>query len=520
MLRESAAKAIFCSILACLLLVQASLICPPAARALEGAAGTTATSPDGAEAVPDGRNQMALAAAPEIEALTEKIVRKEIELLRLSTNYRIESTRESRLRPWRFWLYNEAHFAINNAGIITLAAARWKYWQRPQLLPTDLAKAGPTLLLIGHSVLAGGVVFESCLDVLRRYNLRRRGLDGKTATRRVRELRSEIDRLIASRDTAVSADQSMADGDRQVLAAEGAVLKDIRDAAVLEFSKFNIRASRWRYGKDTAQAVALSAASTGGFIGSLMSLEAAACHRPHLAGASGLGFTLSGALIVLLPIVTRLSMITGGKMAQRNLKRRLPDLNAGAAEALNADRQKLWALLARSAVDDRSVLGTVARRARIYDLQGEIFEKQAVAARAERREENRELIERTLINAAIGGTKMGYGIQLMNAGFGFHANPNLPAVNVKLNFGGHTVAAALPKPKGGTNLFSKRVAQAATTFIPGTSIGMVDAAQARARGEWQIFRQHGGSQLAKRTLKERLNSLDKMEALLKGGAGT
>lgn len=457
------------------------------------------------------------APSPAVSDLTDRIVGKEIELMRLNTNYRINSTKVSKLRPWRIWLYNEAHFAVNNAGITTLAYARWKYWQRPALLPPHLAKAGPTLLLIGHSILAGGLVLETCLDAIRDRHLKKMGFDERTATHRVMQLNREIGEMLSSRKSIIDANSSLSERERQTLNAEGAVLSDLKDASVLEYSRFNIRAARFIAGRNTNQLTALAGATTGGYLGSLMSLEAAACHRPHYAGAAGVGFTLSGACIVLNPLLTRLGMIAAGKFASHRLDKQLQGVNATAMDSLKANQEALSALLGSSSAGG-DVLDTISRRSQIYAAQKDLLERQTAVARNEAREQNHDLVEKLLVNSAIGGTKMAYGIQLANAGFGFHANPNLPAVKVKIAIGRQVRTVTLPKPKGGTNLFSKRLAQGATTFIPGTGIGILDAAQARARGQAQWFRQRGAGPEANKFLKLRLASLDKMDEMLKSGA--
>ena len=120
-------------------------------------------------------------------------------------------------------------------------------------------------------------------------------------------------------------------------------------------------------------------------------------------------------------------------------------------------------------------------------MENGFFERQIAMAKSDMKAENQELIERLLVNGVIGGTKMGYGIQFINAGFGFHETP----------IGGQE--------------FMKRIAEGATTFIPGTGIGIIDALQSKVRGEMQIFRQSGLGISADAILNKRLADLDKMD---------
>ena len=449
----------------------------------------------------------------DIGFLTRQVAKKEVELLRLNTNYRMQSTRVSKWKVWRTFFWNMGLFACTNAGIDHVAYARWKTWQRPATARKDFLISGPILLLTGHAIAVGGVLVESAFDLLDACKTRRRGFDSKAMQRRVAQLKLEIEKAIALRDAAIANHTELAEQDRQVLTAEGDVLRDVKDAALVEYSRFNIRASKWRAKRDTSNLMVFSQASTGGFIGSLFSLLAASNRKPKLAGTAGIGFTTSGACVVMIPLMTKLTAFLAGKDAAHRTAGILDGVNPKAPAAFDADREHLASLLASTSANGY-VLKTLADRATVYQLENDVLDAQTAILAGESRQSNRDLMERTLVLGAIGGTKMGYGIQLCNAGFGFRKHPPLPAITVPLKFGGVSRKVPLPKPKGSNELFSKRVAQAATTFVPGPALGLVDTLQNRVRSELSAYelRRKGGS--PGQALKQRLDSLDKMEEIL------
>ena len=139
-----------------------------------------------------------------LESLTKQIARKETELLRLNTNFRIECTRVSKWKPRRLFLYNLAASGTSNAGIDSIAASRWNYASHPKAMTRTTAIAGPICLLVGHCITLGGVMTESTLDLINDYKVRKKGLDPKSSRTRVLAIKADLDKLIAERNDVLS----------------------------------------------------------------------------------------------------------------------------------------------------------------------------------------------------------------------------------------------------------------------------------------------------------------------------
>jgi hypothetical protein len=267
-----------------------------------------------------------------------------------------------------------------------------------------------------------------------------------------------------------------------------------------------VRAARRKAARNFAYLNGFSAATTGGYLGSLCGLLAVAERNPRLAGPAGIGFTISGANIVSGPILGRAIASIAGKITKRRLAR---DLGATGPAQL----QDHFGVLKQASLRDDANL--IARMAIYEELDG-LFKNQAQMNSAEKKKGDKEFYERCLFNAAIGGTKMAWGIQLANAGFNFHPGPAPKAPTIPVKVAGKTVRVQVGrKPKSAGELFAKRVAQGSTSYIPGTSLWIVDTLQARARAEMDIYTMGAQVALPHQKLDSRKNKLDGLAQKLK-----
>lgn len=450
-----------------------------------------------------------------LESLTNKILQKELELLRINTYFRLETTEQSRIKPWRVFAFNIAGAGASNAGITTIAAERWQTWRNPAKADRTTLKAGPLLLLIGHSIVTAGLLTEMCFDAIGDYKRKKKGFDIRTTTKKVKESQIALDQLIMEREGLMKSADLTAE-ELRLETAEGQVLKDLRDLALVEYSKFYVRGIKRRISRDLSYFNGLASTTTGGYIGSLCGLIAVCDRKPRLAGPAGIGFILSGAFITTAPIINRYGSKLAGNLAKKKISKELGGLNAKVSTQFDGDLTQLESItLHESAgVSDEQV----RRRLLVYADVKEILNNQSKMDAKEKAKADREFRERLLFNAAVGGTKMGWGIQLANAGFSYHVAPPWPKITRTLPVGGSKMTVTIPRPTvphTPAQLFSKRVAAGATTYIPGTGVWIIDALQSRARGEMEIFTMGSQQALPHQKCKQRLEKLEQLEALLK-----
>jgi hypothetical protein len=441
--------------------------------------------------------------------LSKQVLQKELELLKLNTYLRIHTTERSRLKPWRVFLYNLGGSGASNAGIITVAAERWRTWQNPGSAKRSTLKAGPILLLIGHSIVFGGLLIESTLDVVKDRKQHKLGYSPKLSLERAKSLSTDIQRLLKEREVVIAGDTNSSPEQLMIMTNEGKILNDLHNIALSEYVQAHTRANRRKASRDISYLNGMMAASTGGYLGSLMGLLAVSNRNPHFAGPAGLGFTLSGFQIVIAPVVGRLAGNFAAKKTSKQLKAEFSNQIKTTPDELSNDIIELKA--AQHQAQDSSISNRVA----IYETAQEVLKAQANMNVNEKRKADKEFKERLVSNTIVGGTKMGWGIQLMNAGFGFAPRPAVPTIRTPVKIGGATVRAALPKPKGAANVFSRRVAQGATTYIPGTATWLVDTLQARLRGELDVYNMGSQLNLPHQKLDKRLETLESLEARLK-----
>lgn len=434
-----------------------------------------------------------------VESITNETLQKILELLRLNTLFRIGTTDKNRIKPWRVFTYNLAGSGAATAGLIYISAERWRTWKQPATARKDRLLAGPILLLTSHTIMATGVITEALLDSLNDHKKRKQGLDAKSTLKKARDLCKEIDLKLEQRDALVAGLGSLPEKDRTVLTTEGSVLKDLRNLALKEYSQFHVRARRRIASRNASYLNGFSAATTGGF-GSLMGILGVTEKNPRLVGPGGIGFTVSGFNIITGPPIGRATGNVAASLTSKRLKRELPAVEPAQLQ------EHLATLKSSSNPNDMSL----ARRLADYQEIDEILKRQAKMTEAEKRKADREFIERCLFNAGVGGPKMAWGIQLINAGYGFRKPPEAPA-----NTGTVAVDTGGFKPKTPAQLFAKRVAYGATTYLPGTSIWMLDTLQARARGELDVYNLGQQASLPHQKLKDRMNRLEKMESQLK-----
>lgn len=464
----------------------------------------------------------------EIEGLTRKIVNLEQELIRLNTNFRIECTGVDKWKRWRLFIYNLGGSGTCLAGSASIAASRWHYWHRSSPMPIPTAVAGPTCLLIGHCVVLAGVLTETAVDLVHDGKVRQKGFDLRTSHKRVLEIKSAVDKLLIERDSCVARLPSAAGTSvitAEIARAEGAVLKDLEALALSEYAQFYARAHNFFAARNANTILALTAASSGGFGGSLPGIISAAQRRPRVVAAGGVGFPISGAIITASPITVKLASERAGKNAIKQIISELEVAAVPSASRFDDDRTRLESLIAQAQPEppqteveqkgspqkgssqtegtqrespQRGELANIARRLQAYRRHSRLFAAQEQLNAREKVLADRELVERMIFATGVGGTKISWGVNLANAGFGFHRKSVLQLAQ----------GAAAPRLTASSTpgkLFTKRVAIGATTYLPGTSLWLIDTLQNRIRGELrerELVRQNLHPSIV---LKERLD---------------
>jgi hypothetical protein len=241
----------------------------------------------------------ALGGGDAVDQLTGKTIQKLIELERLNTYFRIETTRQSKWRKWRTWLVDEQL----NGGIAGMTLIyivnQLRALSRGVVFNTTIHVSSTTIFPFGHvkniylhgnfyrnppnsamelafygtipfiSVAIAQESFELLENFYDDWKTKRHGFDPASTKPKAIALRDEIDGLLAQRNQAIGT-RVGGGQDQEILSAEGKVLKDLRDLELDEYGRYYSAARRARpvqnayYIPEIMQrGVALSAAITG-----------------------------------------------------------------------------------------------------------------------------------------------------------------------------------------------------------------------------------------------------------------
>ncbi len=408
---------------------------------------------------------------PKLESLTKQIAQKEMQLLRLNTDFLRECTKVGKLKPTRLFLYNLAASGCATAGSASITGTRWHYWTDPRMMPRSTALTGPTLLLIAHCIVIGGVATEGAIDAIDDHRVEKKGLDIGTTRKRVLGIKGELDSMLAEHEKLLAEPQGLTGDELAIAKTEEDILKDVRDLSLIEYAQLFVRAHKFFANRNTNSIVTLFAAGTGGFGGSLLGIVAIKKREPRLNGPGGINFIVSGATIVLTPETIRLAANLAGNAAEKKIASQLTISGRRSIADLDTHRARLEQLLAKTNTNEHPNILNTVRRLTGYQQQTVLFNAQTISRTEEQYLADKELKERMFFAAAIGGPKISWGANLCNAGFGYHKAP--PVITPET-----PTEVAHPG-----RLLVKRIAIGGTSYLPGNSMWTLDTLQSRVREE-------------------------------------
>lgn len=412
-----------------------------------------------------------------VDRLSNDIVRKELELLRFNTYYRMETADQSKAQSIRQVLYNLLGSGVSLGGAVTIMAHRWSH-RRPR---KEVLVAGSACLLTGQSIVMGGIFLEKTLDLIKERKLKKEGLKPDDAARYVRAHVKGIDDLIAEREAAIRK-LSLAPELAKALSTETEVLKEAADMSVVEFAHFYATTRMRNWSRNASYINGLIATGCGGDLGSLVGMLTSSNRRPSMAVPAGIGFVLSGAAIIASPMVNRYVSKKAKSSGLAQFKAEIEKTRDSSLVDLSKKVTALQSQMVGIPVASRSP-GVLARL-EIYNSQVQIFREQ-VRREAMNDQKNKDIfVYRQVANTAMGGTKIAWGSMLINAGSTAYNSPIR---------------------------FNRTVAQAATVYTVSQSLWLADTLYSAKRPKALKFPVGGELQLPVQKLEERLKLLESLE---------
>ncbi|HEY9712068.1 MAG TPA: hypothetical protein V6C72_01285 [Chroococcales cyanobacterium] len=416
----------------------------------------------------------------DIDSVTTELVRKEIELARLTTTYRLNNVRETKLHKWVTAGFSTCAYAVADAGNIVTFTNAFKYQNQPQNLHIGTAEAGPFLIFLGELLFVGRTVTVAALDAIHDMQIHHRRFDRKTFEQNASRLETEIHALIDRRKALIATSSDPA------YAQEQKVLEDLSNGLSAEFVRNYARASRIRAFHLTDNIVANYTSMSGAFIGGLLIYLAASNVNPRMTGPAGIGFCISGTGFILKDFLAR----RVAKHIEKKTSARLL-----ASHGVHGDP-------IRDLETDNAAFGTVAtgnlqKRKQAYDLLTSALLKDTTLSKVEDKEEFHKYLHDQTINAAEGLANIAAGSILAQGGFSFHETTN-PLL--KLDRAQHFLA---------------KFGAAAITFTPTASGGLVDTPVEAIYGEYKNRKDCRENVCPKVGLKQRMDMLDQAEVAIR-----
>lgn len=430
-------------------------------------------------------NALPTSTIAEIETLTNQIVRLELGLMKLNTQFQLAWSNQSKWKTWRVFAYKMAGSSMTNAGMILIAASRFRYANDPSKAPIPFLISGHIINVAAASCVVAGTLTETLLDRVMERRLKAQAKDPKSCLASFWDNREKLDKLIRERDELIASSPSLNLTQSNLVKAEGEILKDVRELVSWEFAYAYCQIRELRGVRDAATLTALVGASTAGYLGSLNALLSVANRAPTQVGTAGIGFITSGSSVVVAPLVN----ILGGKLANKQARATLDANNISTSEFIAdkfaQDRLRCEQALAAMASDsDAQAMRALTTRASVYALHQNIFDARKQAKHLDSGISKRELKERMFFSSVVGGCNIARGIQLALAGFRYS---NSPSTAFKL------------------------VASASTGYIVGSGFWTLDNIQGQIREERIKQKLAKAKPEAESALEKQLHDLEIME---------
>jgi hypothetical protein len=373
-----------------------------------------------------------------LDGLSAQILRKEIELMQMTTRFRLNNKRESQLHKWFVAVISTCGYSIVDAGNIVTLTNGFRYHTHPQNLSVGRAESGPFLIFLGEIFFLGRTTGAVTIDLLERTQRKNRGFDRKTYEAHASKLRSDVQALLKQRADLAGTGAAQ---------SEQLLLTNLAAAADAEYVANYSRAARidaYRLWDDLLENYT---SGTGAFAGALPTYMAAVESRPRMTGPGGIGFILSGGGFIADHALARVISLQAEKRSRKRLGGKPPD-----PETLQANVRKGIERL--SALQPENALLSARRKG--YALLLSCLEQQQVMEKRERQRENRKFWHDQLFDSVEGGANIGAGTIIANAGFRYNPHGN-PLAELS-----------------GARHFLTRFAWGATTFTPTASAGIID----------------------------------------------
>lgn len=357
------------------------------------------------------------------ETLSKEVILNEIALAKYNLKFRLNSAKQGRWKGTRYFLFNEANATLGTAGLIVPVAERLGHSHGTgyQRLHRAALMHGNVLGGVGQIIGGAGSALEFSVNSYHYLQADLNGFSPGEGLAYVIKKVNEIDSALSACRAYVREEQNVSSVERTIRLAELDVLEDVKKLLAAEFVGFH-RATYRTLSTQQSFYLLDIARNTTGALANLYGYKALRQQHRIFNQPAGLLNIISGAFIVVDPIVSRYLGLMAYKLDGLFLKRKglthKGDLEMKLAADFNILKEHC-----QSCAEPSSAAILAARRLGIYADHVERFDAKLKARQKEIDAGNKVAAENIGSGIFIGATKIGNGVPFSLAGFKYYESP-------------------------------------------------------------------------------------------------
>ena len=405
-----------------------------------------------------------------------RTVLKEIELSRFNELFKYENTKTSRLFPYRYFAGQESSAAGLNAGLIVGLVAREEHLNKPKLIHPVTLEYSLFPQMIGQYIGGCEPIYELMLKSRKYYSLKRNGLIPSLAIKHVEQLNGQINSIVNLNPASTN----------EIFNQEYKVIKLLQESLYLEYKQFHVTARLFNIFQNSSF-VMDSAKNLTGAIGNMIGVISIYERQPKINGPAFLLTTVSGSLIVLGPLVSRLNRAILSYRLQKEFNSDVENEYINKLAQYINSYNKLTKIIK---THPESIINknSLDSRLSFYKHQENIFKTSLDQIKANKKTSKKLALAQIPVGLVVGSTKIALGVCGMIAGFKFFHDPD--------------DAQTL-------------VADGSIPYICGTGISMVDNLRILGISQVDYFKNKKANKLPYQIYDKYLDNLDKVELNVK-----
>lgn len=370
-----------------------------------------------------------------LHELNTKILLKEIEFSKFNIHFKQQGNVQGRWRGLRYFASQETSAAMTMGGLIGQIVARerslsnttrtvdkrtGKVTARPRPLNRTAIQRSLCSQMIGQQIGSLGALTELGINYYHSQQAKKNGFDRASTLKNAVAMRQELESLLDQRQQLIDS-VIMKPAQKTILRLEGEVLKDICYLTFDEYKRAHIGIARFRTFQNSLYVGDFAKYSVG-WAGNLCGIISQGIRNPVLNGPNGMCVTISGALMVANPIVSRGIGKLVEVQTRKKLNRELGDTEAKDLSKFQRDSQALKSALAIHRFFGAQPLSACEDRIALYETENISRQRQLDLAIEEIRAGQRSATQNIFGSQIVGNTKIANGVTLIMQGYNFPRN--------------------------------------------------------------------------------------------------